>query len=95
MAHLKAGDKRLMGYKYICHMLDTFEHKGPNGTHVCFLFELMGESLTTFGAMFDQSEIPFPIMRRFTYQLLLALDYAHYCKVIHTGMQRRRPESLV
>jgi len=85
MAHLRAGDQSLVGYKYICHMLDSFEHKGPNGTHVCLVLELMAESLRAFSVIFYRKEIPLPIMQRFTFQLLCALDYAHEHNVIHTG----------
>jgi serine/threonine-protein kinase SRPK3 len=45
----------------------------------------MGETLRSFGAMFPESRIPYWIMRKFTTELLAALDYAHDHKVIHTG----------
>ncbi|KXJ87522.1 kinase-like domain-containing protein [Microdochium bolleyi] len=84
MAHLRDGNQQQIGYNYICHMLDSFEHQGPHGTHVCLVFELMGETLAGFGAWFDECEVPNIIMRRFTTHLLLALDYAHDFNVIHT-----------
>jgi serine/threonine-protein kinase SRPK3 len=45
----------------------------------------MGETLASFGGWFKECMIPYPIMRRFTAQLLAALDYAHEHNVIHTG----------
>jgi len=30
--------------------VDNFEHQGPNGTHVCLRFELIGMTLRSFGA---------------------------------------------
>ncbi|KAK4031604.1 serine-threonineeeee protein kinase [Parachaetomium inaequale] len=55
LTHLRDGDRRQLGYKYVCHLVDDFEHQGPNGTHVCLVFELMGETLRTFGAWFKES----------------------------------------
>ena len=86
LAHLRDGDREQLGYTYVCHLLDDFEHRGPNGTHICLVFPLMGETLRSFGAWFDESRLPNSVMRRFTIQLLLALDFAHEHNVIHTGM---------
>jgi serine/threonine-protein kinase SRPK3 len=49
------------------------------------VFELMGETMRSFGAWFRESMVPYSIMRRFTIQLLAALDFAHEHNVIHTG----------
>lgn len=86
LTHLRAGSRRLMGYKYICHLVDDFELEGPNGNHVCLVLELMGENLRTFGVWFKEDMVPTPIMRKFTLQLVAALDYAHDRDVIHTDM---------
>lgn len=85
LRHLRDGDSKQLGYNQICHLVEDFEHQGPNGTHVCFVFNLIGETLRSFGAWFPESRIPNQVMRRFTIQLLLALDFAHDHNVIHTG----------
>ncbi|KAJ0413300.1 kinase-like domain-containing protein [Aspergillus carlsbadensis] len=87
LTHLRNGDRDQHGYKHVCHLLDDFEHVGPNGTHVCLVFELMGETLRTFGAWFPESRLPSSVMRRFTIQLLLVLDFAHDHNVIHTDIK--------
>ncbi|OMH81594.1 Protein kinase dsk1 [Zancudomyces culisetae] len=33
------------GYKHVVLLIDHFEHKGPNGVHVCMVFEVLGENL--------------------------------------------------
>lgn len=86
LTYLRDGDRRQLGYAYVCHLVDNFELQGPNGVHVCLLFELMGETLRSFGAWFNESMVPNSVMHRFTIQLLLALDFAHEHDVIHTGM---------
>ncbi|KAI1837659.1 hypothetical protein DTO006G1_3137 [Penicillium roqueforti] len=87
LTHLQNGDRNQLGYNHVCHLLDDFEHHGPNGTHVCLVFELMGETLRSFGAWFIESRLPNSVMRRFTIQLLLALDFAHEHHVIHTDIK--------
>ncbi|KPM41814.1 hypothetical protein AK830_g4752 [Neonectria ditissima] len=87
LAHLREADRSHPGYAYICHLLDDFQHQGPNGVHVCLVFELMGETLRSFGAWFLENQIPNPVMRRFTIQLLMALDYAHDHHVVHTDIK--------
>lgn len=86
LRHLRDGNTKILGHAYICHLLDDFEHQGPNGTHACLVFPLMGETLRSFGAWFKDSLVPYMTMRRFTIQLVLALDYAHDQGVIHTGI---------
>ncbi|KAL3492783.1 serine/threonine protein kinase [Aspergillus germanicus] len=87
LTHLRNGDRDQLGYNHVCHLLDDFEHSGPNGTHVCLVFELMGETLRTFGAWFLESRLPSAVMRRFTTQLFLVLDFAHDHNVIHTDIK--------
>ncbi|KAJ0119650.1 serine/threonine protein kinase [Diaporthe amygdali] len=91
LTHLRAGNRKLLGYKYICHLVDDFELKGPNGNHVCLVLELMGESLRTFGVWFQEHMVPTPIMRKFTFQLVAALDFAHESNVIHTEYLVKEP----
>jgi serine/threonine-protein kinase SRPK3 len=86
LAHLRDGDREHAGHKHICHMLDNFLHVGPNGTHLCLVFELMGETLDNFACRFKNARVPAPAMRRITIQLIHALDYAHTNGVIHTGI---------
>jgi len=85
LTHLRAGNRKLMGYKYVCHLVDDFELRGPNGNHVCLVLELMGEDLGSFGVWFKEFMVPTTIMRKFSLQLVAALDFAHESNVIHTG----------
>ncbi|UPK95958.1 hypothetical protein LCI18_006893 [Fusarium solani-melongenae] len=87
LTHLRDGDREQLGYNYVCHLVDDFEHQGPNGTHTCLVFELMGETLRSFGVWFPEHMIPPPIMHRFAIQLVLALDFAHEHEVIHTDIK--------
>ncbi|GAB7354831.1 hypothetical protein MBLNU459_g5212t1 [Dothideomycetes sp. NU459] len=75
------------GYQYISTIEDSFEHHGPNGSHVCLIFKVMGESLSTFCQWFTGDRIPRPVVNEFTIQLLQALDYAHSSGIIHTDIK--------
>lgn len=85
LQHLRNADINHAGYKYISKLEDSFIHERPNGSHVCLIFKVMGESLSTFRNWFSNGQILTPVAARFTTQLLQALDYAHTCGVIHTG----------
>ncbi|KAJ4329008.1 hypothetical protein N0V84_000580 [Fusarium piperis] len=87
LTHLRDGEESDKGYAHVCHLLDDFEHQGPNGTHTCLVFELMGETLASFGVWFKEDMIPSLIMRRLAKQLVLALDFAHKRGVIHTDIK--------
>ena len=93
LKHLRMADPNHKGYSYINHLLDQFEHEGPNGTHVCLVFEAMGMSLQGY-AEYLQTEYGFgPVLPDYavasiTKQLLMALSYAHENGVIHTGKTR-------
>ncbi|OAA52145.1 Protein kinase-like domain protein [Cordyceps fumosorosea ARSEF 2679] len=87
LKHLRDGKRTMLGYPFICHLLDDFEIEGPNGKHVCLVFPLMAETLRSFGAWFNRSLVPYSTMRRFTIEIALALDYAHSQGAIHTDIQ--------
>lgn len=42
---INQGDPNHPGYSRIIQMLDWFEHTGENGTHICQVFEVLGESV--------------------------------------------------
>jgi len=85
LQHLRTANPDHFGYSFINHLVDDFEHEGPNGTHVCLVFELMGETLASYGTWFRDHMVPNSVMRGLATQLLIALLYAHENDVIHTG----------
>lgn len=91
LRRFRDGSRKLLGYKYVCHLVDDFELTGPNGTHVCLVLELMGETLASFGVWFPDDRVPTLLMRKFSFQLVCALDFAHENEVIHTGRADHTP----
>ena len=74
------------GRSHVISFLDHFRHKGPNGTHVCMVFEVLGENLLGLIKRHQNKGVPMHIVKQIAKQVLLGLDYMHRCcGVIHTG----------
>ncbi|KAI0927812.1 hypothetical protein AcW1_005233 [Taiwanofungus camphoratus] len=81
------------GRSHVISFLDHFRHKGPNGTHICMVFEVLGENLLGLIKRHQNKGVPMHLVKQIAKQILLGLDYMHRCcGVIHTDL---KPENVL
>lgn len=93
LKRISTADESHAGRQYVVTLLDNFLHMGPNGAHVCMVFEVLGENLLSLMKRFNYKGLPPKLVKQIAKQVLLGLDYLHRkCGVIHTDI---KPENVL
>ncbi|KAJ5804458.1 uncharacterized protein N7518_000761 [Penicillium psychrosexuale] len=76
---------------YIVQLLDAFIHKGPNGTHQCLVFELLGLSVDKVLSDYYEAhdELDSETVLRISTQLLKAVKFIHSAGICHGDISSR------
>jgi serine/threonine-protein kinase SRPK3 len=78
------------GREHVVCMKRHFKHVGPNGTHVCIAFEVLGPSIREMERLFRGSGLPKVFVKQIAAQMLLVLDFLQRsCGIIHSGAVSR------
>ncbi|XP_073064672.1 uncharacterized protein [Primulina eburnea] len=79
--------------KCVVKLLDHFKHSGPNGQHVCMVFEYLGDNLLTLIKYADYRGVPLHMAKEICFHILVGLDYLHHqLSIIHTDL---KPENIL
>ncbi|EHK24113.1 uncharacterized protein TRIVIDRAFT_147331 [Trichoderma virens Gv29-8] len=77
------GDPAHPGHKYVSHLVDSFYLEGPNGRHLCVVFELLGPKICSVANRQPNYRLEGKLARQISSQLLFAADYIRSCGVVH------------
>jgi serine/threonine-protein kinase SRPK3 len=73
--------------QHLVQLLDSFIHQGPNGSHQCLVFELLGPTVDFVVTRYreDGESLEPETILRLTKQLLQSIAYLHKAGYAHGG----------
>ncbi|KZT65553.1 kinase-like protein [Daedalea quercina L-15889] len=81
------------GRDFVVSFLDSFQQPGPEGVHVCIVFEPLGENLLALIERHKKTGVPPALVKVIAKQILLGLEYLHdECDLVHTDI---KPENIM
>ncbi|RHZ70191.1 hypothetical protein CDV55_106711 [Aspergillus turcosus] len=84
--HISTADPSHRGRSFMRTFLDSFEVKGPEGSHLCLVYPPIREPLSMYQRRFDGRKMPLPLIKTYIRALLTGLKYLHKeCQIVHTG----------
>lgn len=96
LKHLPEKVKDHPGKSHVISLLDTFEHRGPNGEHKCLSFEVMGPSVASMierlprnllSPTAPKTRYPTWMAKSILRQTLLGIDFLHQAGIVHGDLQ--------
>ena len=80
------------GRHHVVSFLDSFQHVGSDESHICIVFEPLGENLLALIQRNSVKGVPRSFVKAIAKQMLLGLQYLHEeCDLVHTDI---KPENI-
>ncbi|KAJ3576142.1 hypothetical protein NP233_g617 [Leucocoprinus birnbaumii] len=93
LTHVSSFSPTHPGRPHIVSFFDSFSHQGPESSHVCIVFEPLGENLLALIERNKKKGVPKALVKVITKQVLLGLQYLHdECDLVHTDI---KPENIL
>ncbi|KAG2062087.1 kinase-like protein [Suillus hirtellus] len=93
LSQVAAANPHHAGRSHVVSFLDSFQHRTPQDTHVCIVFEPLGETLLALIQRNKKKGVPKPLVKVIAKQILLGLQYLHdECDLVHTDI---KPENIL
>ncbi|KIK49627.1 hypothetical protein CY34DRAFT_121644 [Suillus luteus UH-Slu-Lm8-n1] len=93
LSQVAAANPHHPGRPHVVSFLDSFQHRTLQETHVCIVFEPLGETLLALIQRNKKKGVPKPLVKVIAKQVLLGLQYLHdECDLVHTDI---KPENIL
>ncbi|KAJ2927180.1 hypothetical protein H1R20_g9931, partial [Candolleomyces eurysporus] len=93
LSKVAAASPDHLGRAHIVSFLDSFQHQGPESSHICIVFEPLGENLLALIERNKKKGVSRALVKTVAKQILLGLQYLHdECDLVHTDI---KPENIL
>jgi serine/threonine-protein kinase SRPK3 len=83
LAELRLDSNQEAGMQNICLPLDQFQIDGPNGSHLCFVYPVLGPFVSSY--TLNMFENPDKVLRNICLDVVQALGFLHGHEICHGG----------
>ncbi|KAF2969731.1 hypothetical protein GQX73_g3869 [Xylaria multiplex] len=82
---LRDGDPEHPGRIHVLVPEEHFDIKGPNGTHLCLVFPVQGQSVSaaTKRGELESRPLPLHLTKKVAHHVALGLSYSHSLRIVH------------
>ncbi|EAW17415.1 putative serine protein kinase [Aspergillus fischeri NRRL 181] len=84
---IRANALHCPGGQHVVQILDSFNHEGPNGAHLCLVFPVIGGDAQAHARLLPERRYPLPVSKSLSKQVTQGLQFLHGCGIVHGDLQ--------